>query len=316
MECFHPIRVPATMSPAMYKAWFNKDPIHFKLIHKVDENGKRFISSINVHDTVRYIDVPCGKCPACLRNRQLGWSFRLENEAKSRLLPGLFVTLTYSDKYLPKDGQLCKKDLQVYFKNLRYRVPDMVYYACGEYGAKYGRPHYHYVLWSDSPIDWHYISSCWYRGCRVDIKPFIDSRGAYVCKYTMKQIGFDYADKQPPFALMSKSLGLSFVYKFHYEDGKRVYDKGNLTFDAQVIRALNLFTVTNRSGRIIPLPRYYKELLYTPEQIAEHSVKCCFDNFDRMYNDKLYLEHLWNREQHFIELSKDRLRLAQFNSVL
>lgn len=53
----------------------------------------------------RFITVPCGKCAACQPNKGLPWTERLEFERKHHE-HCYFITLTYSDKYLPL---ICRK---------------------------------------------------------------------------------------------------------------------------------------------------------------------------------------------------------------
>jgi hypothetical protein len=68
------------------------------------------------------------------------------------------LTLTYDDDYLPACG-LQKSDFQKFMKRLRKEfvhapscrcgigcVSRIRFYHCGEYGAMYGRPHYHALL--------------------------------------------------------------------------------------------------------------------------------------------------------------------------
>lgn len=57
-----------------------------------------------------------------------------------------FLTLTYDDQHLPPYGQLVKKDLQDFFKRLRYFYGRFRYVACGEYGELSRRPHFHVAL--------------------------------------------------------------------------------------------------------------------------------------------------------------------------
>ena len=44
------------------------------------------------------------------------------------------------------NGTLRKKDLQLFFKRLRHKIPKFSYLACGEYGGETERPHYHAIL--------------------------------------------------------------------------------------------------------------------------------------------------------------------------
>lgn len=54
-----------------------------------------------------------------------------------------FLTLTYSDENLPRNGSLDRSAMPRFFKRLRRRGVRCRYYQCGEYGEENGRPHYH-----------------------------------------------------------------------------------------------------------------------------------------------------------------------------
>lgn len=59
------------------------------------------------------------------------------------------VTLSYNKEHLPAGGTLVKRDLQLYMKKLRKEFGRGIrFYACGEYGEKEKRPHYHVVLFN------------------------------------------------------------------------------------------------------------------------------------------------------------------------
>lgn len=118
--------------------------------------------------------VPCGKCDECLHRRKMSYVFRCEQEKlHGDFSHCYFITLTYSDSYLPyesysekKGGSpvnpvstgeslLCSYDLTQFFKRYRLFVGDSIrYFACGEYGdrAKTHRPHYHIILFCNQ--DW------------------------------------------------------------------------------------------------------------------------------------------------------------------
>lgn len=63
-----------------------------------------------------------------------------------------FVTLTYSDLYLPRllnnSGTLIPRDLQLFLKRFRkaMKPAKIRFFACGEYGDESGRPHYHLAV--------------------------------------------------------------------------------------------------------------------------------------------------------------------------
>lgn len=101
---------------------------------------------------------PCGKCPDCLKRRASGWSFRLLQEEK-RSSSSAFITLTYDTDHVPITEKgfmtLCKRDVQLFFKRLRKLNPEakIKYYACGEYGSRSMRPHYHAILFNADNAD-------------------------------------------------------------------------------------------------------------------------------------------------------------------
>lgn len=218
--CFHPVSVPVY----------------------VIENGMK---------VRHYKLVPCGKCVQCLAEQQKQWAFRIENEA---LYGGhsaiYFVTYTYSPMFLPPNNDLQKDHVKKYMHDLRqmldYRygddAPAVKYYFCGEYGSRFGRAHYHAILFFSSSVDWSIIQKAWGKGI-VDILPFLPARAGYVAKYSMKQIGQMYDGKQPPFRLVSNGIGMCFI------KGKSIADFHYCGF------------YRNLSGYRIKLPRYYLDKL-------------------------------------------------------
>jgi hypothetical protein len=58
-----------------------------------------------------------------------------------------FITLTYSNENLPSDRSIHKSHVQKFIKRLRKNTGKKIrYFACGEYGSKTGRPHYHAII--------------------------------------------------------------------------------------------------------------------------------------------------------------------------
>ena len=108
------------------------------------------------HKPDQFINVACGKCPKCMKKRSNSWTIRMAEERKVST-NCYFVTLTYHSLHVPKSASgrltLCTEDLQKFFKRLRKKMfgnqkGDLKYYACGEYGSRYQRPHYHLMLFN------------------------------------------------------------------------------------------------------------------------------------------------------------------------
>lgn len=105
-----------------------------------------------------YIVVPCGSCIICRKRKANALAVRAIMETESCGSAPLFITLTYNNEHLPHNDlgyeTLQKKDLQLFFKRLRSLLDNenlihsLRYLACGEYGSKTKRPHYHILLWN------------------------------------------------------------------------------------------------------------------------------------------------------------------------
>lgn len=202
--------------------------------------------------------VPCGSCISCRIARRREWTVRMLHEM-SYHENNVFITLTYSDMYLPvnqgyegKYGPslptLRKRDLQLFFKRLRKELSDgrkIRYYAVGEYGDISMRPHYHGIIFGLglNQNDKERIIKAWpYCDWNVDIirnKSFgivePDSIG-YVAGYIDKKFTGPMAEeiynipfREPVFRLMSQGIGLQYALdnKRHIEENKCITVNGS-----------------------------------------------------------------------------------------
>lgn len=188
--------------------------------------------------------VPCGKCLACTINRKREWKIRLLRELED-WKQSSFITLTYNNETLPIGETLIKKDLQDYLKRLRYYLGDnkIKYYAVGEYGDNYYRPHYHAIIFGSN--DKELIEKSWNKGF-VYVGNVTHDSIQYVTGYITKklwgQFGKDvYGDRLPPFNLMSQGLGKSYALR----NADRL--KRDLT--------------EKMKGKPVGLPRYFAKVL-------------------------------------------------------
>jgi hypothetical protein len=104
------------------------------------------------------IQLPCGKCLACLESRAKEWALRLSLEA-SMHDHNAFVTFTLDDDQLYKRGNdrwsVQKRDMQLLNKRLNKKLKWLYgkdhrykYFIIGEYGGETGRPHYHALFFN------------------------------------------------------------------------------------------------------------------------------------------------------------------------
>ena len=91
------------------------------------------------------ISLPCGQCIGCRLERSRQWAIRCMHESQLHER-NCFITLTYAD--MPSGRSLHKDHLQKFWKRLRKAIhPTKIrYFACGEYGDGFDRPHYHAII--------------------------------------------------------------------------------------------------------------------------------------------------------------------------
>lgn len=173
---------------------------------------------------------PCGVCLDCRLDYARQWAIRCTHEAFMHD-ENSFVTLTYNDENLPSDGSVRKGELQKFMKRLRNRLSksekQIRFFGCGEYGAKYDRPHYHLCLFGidfpDKEIhkanfrrkadpDILYTSKMledtWQKGFHTVGEVNYKTAG-YVARYIQKKhmgkwSDYFYDGLEPEFALMSR----------------------------------------------------------------------------------------------------------------
>ena len=112
---------------------------------------------------------PCRWCVECQLRSTAEWSDRCCEEAAQYGANNCMVTLTYE-----KIGNtLIKKDLTDFIKRLRnFIYPQKLrYFACGEYGSKGKRPHFHIIFFGYRPKDLQFV-------CKK-----LNKRGLYVNYY-------------------------------------------------------------------------------------------------------------------------------------
>jgi hypothetical protein len=143
--------------------------------------------------------------------------------------------------------------------------PKLRYFACGEYGEKGNRPHYHIILYN-LPNHWYKYDSIhkeeysprlekiWGKGI-ISIGNVERGSAHYVAKYTIKQLldNWDENDiRIGPFAVMSKNPGIGSNY---INDDNRNYFINTENYHTRL-----------KGGYIQPIGRYYKEKIWEPKK--------------------------------------------------
>lgn len=247
----------------------------------------------------------CGRCVGCLLRRAADWSTRCTHELRYHTRSA-FLTLTYATKNLPPDRSLRPKDLTNFWKLLRHETSSPIkYFACGEYGDRRGRPHYHAILFGhDFDNDKQQIpnnkgavyplyrsqklDSIWKHGTAT-IGTVTEESADYVARYTLKK-SFGLKKTSPskqtePFCRMSKGLG------------QRYYDE----FKTDMYPSDYLVKETTRTKQTIP--RYYDKKLEAGDPELYDLVK-------RMRREKL------SPERQARDFTPERLKVRQEARIL
>lgn len=261
---------------------------------------------------VNDVPVPCGRCPKCLVRRADSWIFRILQEERTAL-SSYFLTLTYDDDHVPitdnKFMTLVKRDFQLFMKRLRRAHPrghrPLKYYACGEYGSRFQRPHYHVVILNADP---RYFNEAWCDDEGVMIgdvfyqdRPLTSNEVGYTTGYMNKPKIVPCHrrdDRLREFSCMSKRLGLSYltpeIVNYHRSDVSRNF-------------------VTLPGGTKSALPRYYADRIYTDEDKEARAPY--MDSTIRRQHKATYDEHirLYGSADDFIRAQAEARRSAVVN---
>lgn len=232
------------------------------------------------------LKVPCHQCIGCRIEHGSGWSVRIMQEAKFHDVNS-FLTMTYDEQHVPKNGSINKRDVQLFWKRVRKEFPDTYirHYSVGEYGEKTGRPHYHAIVFGLGFLQDRKQHSKNSKGDILYSSPTLDrlwSKGAcyigtvtpqsagYVAGYAFKKINGNRADEhyrrvdpatgetwmlQKEFALMSNRPGIGYQ---HYERyGEQMFTRGSC-----IMR-----------GREVPIPKYYDRKLKEVDPVRLEAIK-------------------------------------------
>jgi hypothetical protein len=234
------------------------------------------------------VPVPCGRCPPCKLRRVNSWAYRLYQQQKISDYSH-FITLTYNTNTVPISHNgfmtLVKKDIQNFFKRLRKNTQNtnIKYYACGEYGTKNNRPHYHAIVFNvqneqDFADAWtlegNMIGS-------IHIGKVESDSIAYTLKYIDKSTYIkkhSRDDRISEFSLMSKNIGVNYltdeIIQYHKNDMRRLF-------------------ITKEGGHKIALPRYYRQKIYNDDEQRQQRIYIQTAFEQKEQEQKIQFEHTY-----------------------
>lgn len=274
------------------------------------------------------IDIPCGKCVGCRLDYSRQWATRMVMESML-YKHNYFITLTYSNEYMDSmpekyknvDGAytLYPNDLSAFIKRLRRKFEyelDHVgvrFYACGEYGSKTFRPHFHICLFN-APIpdciqvgnnkigqplfDSNFVSSLWPCG-HICIGELNWQTCAYTARYTMKKAGGQDAEYyrelnlNPEFVRMSRRPGIGFDYFCDHQDS--FFDNDKIVLPA-----------TSKDKRNVQkIPTYFVKKMQDLDPVSVASSKARRAEAGRLYHEAK-MSKIGLEEEEYFELEERR----------
>lgn len=281
-----------------------------------------------------HLAIPCGGCIGCRAARATQWARRCAHEAKL-WDHNTFITLTYDEEHLPNAGHLEPDALQRFFKRLRRHRErhrgslagdprrSIRYFACGEYGEKNQRPHYHAILFnvgfpdrlrvggtSSEPLyESETLASLWTDG-QARLGDATPAAANYIAQYSLKkqyqpddpqwgrhrvrlidpETGEDLGirtryKKQPPFLRMSLKPAIGYTWLDKFKEDLR---NGYLIHDGQ------------KTG----IPRSYIQKLKSSEDMLDDQIRTEIEYYksltpqgDRNKPDRLRAEEIIHKRR-------------------
>lgn len=236
-----------------------------------DRFGNITYSSRSHDKSIESFAFPCRKCLPCRLNHAREKAIRAIHEAKM-YENNIFLTLTYNDQNLPKDGKLNYLDIQLFIKRLRKEIEKNItdkelkeklkigYICTGEYGDKNKRPHWHLIIFNYRPSDAKYkytsktgdkvysslaLTELWGKG-NIDFGSVTLESAGYVARYAAKKLihGKDNEHQfQPIHKTSSKhAIGKKYLEKYW----QNIFDLGYIVLPNYQKAAI---------------PRYYEDWL-------------------------------------------------------
>ena len=211
-----------------------------------------------------YVPVGCGKCMECRKQKSREWQVRLHEEIRTNNKHWKFVTLSFSDKALTELEKDLNSDLEGYaLENKiatlavrrfleRWRKlhkASIKHWLVTELGQKNTeRIHIHGLIYTQIPEE---IEKIWSYG-NIWIGEYVNERTInYIVKYINKT---DEKHKYyTPVILCSKGIGNKYIDRT--DSKKNQYAEKNTD---------ELYTT--RSGIKLPLPKYYRNKIYSDEE--------------------------------------------------
>ena len=339
MACFHPLPAIKSMKRIVAKDGHIYNPL---TIGSRYDTFEPFVNP-DTGELCEPFSIPCGYCAGCCMDKSKAWADRCSLEyLESDPENCFFVTLTIDPDHLEKyrifekpNGELVDYDLFTLDKELLTKFKkDLLarfqyyhnhtgvrFFACGEYGGKNHRPHFHIILfnaplkdleyWSSHKVGTYdiqiyrskFIEACWDLGF-VWIERYDWNNAAYVARYTQKKSGIlskdakqIYVDNgiEPEFLNMSRKPGIgvpffeSNIDKFYKGVYRDVVDEdGNFLYKEQSPLSIIMPAHGSKEASTLKIPRLFDIKFELEIREYLNAIRYSLDHGDTGIQDIIY----------------------------
>lgn len=267
MTCYHPMMRIELLTKKKKKAADGHK--YFDTVIVPASKLDHYLATHSFQTATHMTEIPCKKCIGCRLDYSREWANRGYLESKM-WKQNWFVTLTYDEEHMvTKDefidqngitwydeewnGTLVGKDLQMFIKKLRqimkreHNEENIRFMACGEYGDRNERPHYHAILYNlNLPLDTFFepriinhetyyrnkiIERAWQKGIS-NISEATWNNIAYTARYITKKVNgklseqlYNSRGQDKEFMRTSRRPGIGKPYYDKYKDKIYEYDE-------------------------------------------------------------------------------------------
>lgn len=252
----------------------------------------RFEVRMDKDNRTKATPFPCGRCLPCRINRARVWTHRLLLEQLDHEY-SYFITLTYDNEHLPKPPNVRPREITLFMKRIRKNdINPVRYFAVGEYGSISDRPHYHLIMYSNTPISSEMVEKAWNQGF-VYVGDLTKDSARYITGYCVKKLtkkeNPKLHGKDPEFMRSSKQkggIGLSTIIKIATKIRQdRNYDPET----SPIIRTLN------HGKKELPLGRYLTQKLNDALGVRKGRIEAEF----YIYQEQIFDQHLTDNNYYF-----------------
>ena len=220
--------------------------------------------------------------------------------------PSYFVTLTYDDDHVPRtltgDPTLERKRIQKWFQNRQADCGQFRYFLVGEYGERYGRPHYHVAIFPGPDCRVELITDKWTRGFSSTY-PMAEGFALYMLKdltkgykkrdselraATGQEAEFRTGSRKPPIGAAFISV---LVSSYSTSAGKAVLERdgdiGRTVRFGGTVLPIHRYILTKVRERL-GIPRLHEERMAHPGYFAKY----CAEEYAEWQPDEALAEEI------------------------